>query len=292
MQRIFKSNNAKGLGKGCDTSVTAGGSKYETFYFPGAVTIEVKVSGNGYASTNISYLRSWMGTYEDEPQSYLQKNYFSSSSSQSDSTITTVSHTGDTITFEWTQNGTNSRHYYFVQLTPYDADGNIVQEEVEGKIPIELDNVYKPSQMSTVIQDELAVPLRFEKLQKLTISNLQSASYYGSIDLSDYITDASQVKFAIWNGAGTSITSNGEVLIYFPDLFGVQLLGTNTVNSSYKGYNVPGQALVPGYPGYTPPSYQLLIDGLTFKLQSGDNSTVLSMMLGGRGTFTCWYKEV
>lgn len=70
-------------------------------------------------------------------------------------TKTTLTFSGDTVTFYFKSDGSGSSYLgYYAEITGVDENGNIIKDydnPIETQVPIEVPNVFRPSQMATAI---------------------------------------------------------------------------------------------------------------------------------------------
>lgn len=264
VQHIFKTKNAIGF-KTASNGEKPETSLYQTYYFPGASTIVIQTSAYTFGYPD-STLLTWADTYENKTNTYSWKDYSSSSSPP----IKTYTYNSDIVSVEWTNTSGSSSNLCYMTITPYDINGEQLQEDIEIMVPVEVRNEYKPAEMSEAISS-------LAPKEELVITNIyySSPTYEAGLDLSNYVKDYNNIRRIVW-----SSSSSGSTAIYDHELY-LRNLEAGVVNphrimlygKSSSGYTM--DSLTDGSPASTRYYY--------FNESEWNNSGILQLYMDTNG---------
>lgn len=240
----------------------------ETITYVGASSIELKISGDIYSSTNVStYFRMWSGMLEDKPATndgmiyYMTKNTNGLSS-------TTKTITGDTITYEY-QLGPNNNQYFYFELVPYDSDGNVLQRDVETTTLIKVKNDFKPAEMANAI-------VSLGSTEELVYTNISySSSTSTMLNFSSYVKDYNNIRFIVWSGTSSGTTMIYDHTVYLANKEAGNLMPHRIMSYGKASSGYTMNSLTSGAPTETRYYY--------FKTTEWDNNGSLSVYLDTNG---------
>lgn len=190
------------------------------FSFPGASSIQVVGYGRDYNSS--TYWRM----YAIDKAGQKTATAPSSTSNTSTKTFTIE---GDEITFSWEPKTGNwvDYVYSYVECSPLDADGNILQEYATA--PVEEENTFLPSEMARAIQSLNGSTDTYMYVPIPVSTNS------ATLNFSQYVKDYNNIIMIYWMGARNSTSSESKDCLYvnvFPNIL-KQYWGDTAIASTH-----------------------------------------------------------